>query len=113
MKDWCIMEKRPVRKKRKKIRIRYIFFLIIFIYGISSFFNQQGMLNELDNKKAIKEKEVRKLTQEIEELEDKIKYSNTPEYVEKIARDELGMVKPWEVIFIDKNKNKFIKGLKD
>nr|WP_202710121.1 septum formation initiator family protein [Sporosalibacterium faouarense] len=107
------MEKRPVRKKRKKIRIRYIFFLIIFIYGISSFFNQQGMLNELDNKKAIKEKEVRKLTQEIEELEDKIKYSNTPEYVEKIARDELGMVKPWEVIFIDKNKNKFIKGLKD
>jgi len=99
--------------KKKRIKIRYIIFVIIFIYGISTFITQQSMVKKLEEKKETKEEEISQLKQDIEGLQEKIKYSNTPEYIEKIARDELGMVKPWEIIFIDKSKNKFVKGLKD
>ncbi len=39
------------------------------------------------------------------ELKDRIKYSNQDEYIEKIAREKLNMVKPDEILFIDKNKS--------
>ncbi len=38
------------------------------------------------------------------ELKDRIKYSDEDEYVEKIAREQLNMVKADEILFIDKNK---------
>lgn len=105
------MQKR--KNKKKRIKIRYIIFITIIIYGTSTFINQQGMIKELEKKKTIREEKIGQLNEEIQRVQEKIQYSHTPEYLEKIARDELGMVKPEETIFIDKSKNKFIKGLKD
>lgn len=107
------MIKKKRADKKRRFRIRYIFFLLIFLYGISIFISQQGMIKELAEKKSMKEKEINTLKQDLQDIEGIIKYAHTPEYIEKIARDELGMVKPLEIIFIDKNRNKFVKGLKD
>jgi cell division protein FtsL len=37
-------------------------------------------------------------------LNKEMKFKDTPEYVEKIAREKLGMVKPNEIVFVDENK---------
>ena len=50
--------------------------------------------------------EVQTLEKEIEDLNKEIENSDSLQFVEKVARDELGMVKPREIIYIDKNKNK-------
>ena len=39
--------------------------------------------------------------EEINELKEKV---NTTEYIETVARNELGLIKPYEKIFIDVNK---------
>lgn len=39
-------------------------------------------------------------------IEEKLKYTDSLEYIEKMAREELKMVKPDEIIIIDTNKNK-------
>ena len=57
-------------------------------------------------KKTALEMEVEGLEKEIEDLENDLENSDSLEFVEKIARDELGMVKPREIIYIDKGKIK-------
>lgn len=50
--------------------------------------------------------EVQTLEKEIDELNKEIDNSGTLQFVEKVARDDLGMVKPREIIYIDKGKKK-------
>ncbi|WP_071028050.1 FtsB family cell division protein [Peptoniphilus raoultii] len=47
---------------------------------------------------------VKQLNKDIDSLNKEIKNANTLDFVEKTARDDLGMVKPKEIIYIDKNK---------
>lgn len=99
----------------RKFKLFHIIILGLVIYFFSIFIKQQIMINDLKEKKAFKEEEIRQLQNEIDKIAEKVQYNHSLEYVEKIARDELGMVKSGEIIFIDANqsKNKFIKGIKD
>ena len=65
--------------------------------------------NNLEDKKLKTESEIKELERDINQLTKEIENSDSLEFVEKVARDELGMVKPREIIYIDKNKVK--KGL--
>lgn len=101
------------KRKRRKFKIRHIFFLTVLIYGLSIFINQEAMIRDLNQKKSQKNSEIKNLQNEVIQKDEKLKYVYSPEYIERLAREELGMVKPDEKIFIDKNKNKFVKGIKD
>ena len=95
-------------KKKKARRMRLIHLVLIFlgIYVAIVFNHQRTLMKDLTNKKLKNQAEIQKLESDIEELNEEIKTSGSLEFVEKIARDELGMVKPREIIYIDKNKSK-------
>ena len=103
------------RKQKKKIRIRHIITFAIIVYIGSTFIKQQSIINKLGSEKNQKQQEITSLKNDIETLEEKIQYTDSLEYIEKIAREELKMVKPNEIIYIDKDKSsdKFIKGIND
>ena len=67
------------------------------------FWNQRQLKRGLEVNKKEKEIIVENLEQDIKELEEEIESSDSLKFVEKIAREELGMVKPREIIVIDKN----------
>lgn len=94
------------KKPRKKLKLIHVFLSFLFIYVAVVFFNQSKMLNELEAKKQQNISEVDKLKVEIEDLTHQVDNSNTLEFIERIAREDLGMVKPREIIYIDKNKKK-------
>jgi cell division protein FtsL len=48
--------------------------------------------------------EINKVDEDIKELQENKKYIDKDEYIEKIAREKLSMVKPEEIIYIDINK---------
>jgi len=81
-----------------------VLFLIIACYVISIFISQQQTLNSY-------QKEISKYELEIQEAED-TKESliamkenvNSPEYIEQIAREKLGMYLPNEKVYIDIGK---------
>lgn len=98
------MDKR--KKKKKKFRIRYILLLFLAIYLGTTFVNQQKIINSLKKEREEKLKKVEDLNVEIQDIEEKLKYSYSLDYIEKMAREELKMIKPDEIIFIDKNKIK-------
>jgi len=112
------------KKKRNKKNWNFpsiftILFIGFLIYVAITVKNQYGLLTKLRNEKEeIQEEkfeletEVANLSQNLEMLEDPEKFL---EVIEKIAREEYKMVKPYETMYIDKNKNenKFIKGIGD
>lgn len=95
-------------KNRKTKKIKLVNIAILFIVGniLLIFWNQRTLMKDLTIKKEENILVNRKLENEIKALENEIENSETLEFVEKIAREELGMVKPKEIIVIDKNKEK-------
>ncbi len=71
------------------------------LYTISK---QSIQISKLQDKRNAQDKEIEIMELKIKNLEAEIESSGTLKFIENIARDEYGMVKPKEVIFIDKDK---------
>ena len=71
------------------------------LYTISK---QSIQISKLQDKRNAQDKEIETMELKIKNLEAEIESSGTLKFIEYIARDEYGMVKPKEVIFIDKDK---------
>ena len=102
------------KKKRKKLRMRHIILLFFVVYISIIMLNQKKLMGNLQSKKTNIEGEINTLEKEIDYLNKEIANSDSLEFVEKTAREELGMVKPREIIYIDEGKkeNSFFKVFK-
>lgn len=108
----------PIKKKKKrKFNVINFLFLVFVMYFAYTAFNQYEMLldlnGQIEEKKMLiaeTEKEALELKSDVEKLNDE---EALVEIIEKIARDQYKMVKPNEIIYIDKNKNdnKLIQGI--
>lgn len=94
------------KKKKKKIGPLKIVFYLVTIYILITVFNQNKLMKGLEVKRVSLEKDIYTLEKEVEELDEELKDSDSLEFIERVARDELGMVKPREIMVIDKEKTK-------
>jgi len=105
------------KKKKKKLNILNLLFAIFVLYFAYTAFNQIKMISELDvqiAEKTTQKVDAEKQSNELKQDVDKINNDEALlDLVEEVARDQYKMVKPNEIIYIDKNKNdnKFIKGI--
>lgn len=90
--------------KRYKVNYMRIFLIIFFIYFAFSFFKQQFEINEYNIQIGHIENQIREAAEETEDLIKSKGKINDAEYIEDVAREQLGLVKPYEKIFIDVNK---------
>lgn len=97
--------KRKIQKKG--LRISHVFVAMLVIYLVTVLNHQRQLMNNLEEKRKVLESEIVQLEDKIEDLNDQIEKSGTLEFVERIARDELGMVKPREIIYIDKSSPEY------
>ena len=89
--------------KKNKI-LKLVFFIVIAIYVIYILISQQKTLNTYKSDTAYYSKKIEEANQNKENLI-KIKENlNSPEYVETVAREKLGMYLPNERIYIDISK---------
>ena len=92
------------KKKRYKVDYLRVILIVALVYFSATFVKQQLSINEYNVKiKSIKQdiQEAELKTKELEEVQAKVDDS---EYIEMVARNELGLVKPYEKIFIDVDK---------
>lgn len=96
-----------MKKRKKKLRPKFIhIFIILIVFWISkTLINQSLMLRELSERKKQEEQAIAQLEEEIEELNEEIENKDSLSFVEKTAREDLKMVKPREIIYIDKNRD--------
>lgn len=91
-------------KTKRKITILNVLAIALAFYIVFTFITQEIVLTELNEKNQKSQIELEELKAEVSDIERKIDKSDTAEYIEKIAREELDMVKPREIIYRDKNK---------
>ncbi len=92
------------KNKRKKSKLGFIVLMVIFIYFAYIAVGQQKILymKDADQKKI--QSKIDEETKENEVLQKEQKEQNSDAYVEKIAREKLGMVKPGERVYVDIGK---------
>ena len=77
--------------------------------GISLSFNfieQQMEISVLNERKLAIEKQIKQEQKELKKVQNTLKQLDTLEFVEKQAREKLGMIKPGETVYIDLTKKK-------
>ena len=91
-------------KKRYKVDYLRVILVFALVFFSITFVKQQFKINEYDVQINSIEQDIaeaREKTAELKTVEDKV---NDSQYIEDIARNELGLVKPYEKIFIDVDK---------
>lgn len=87
-------------KKRKKAVLTGLFLLFVG-YIAAILLNQQMQLGYIKSQKQQISQQIEALKEENKLLEQQIKLANTDQYIEKAAREQLGMVKDGEVRYVD------------
>ncbi|WP_242631576.1 septum formation initiator family protein [Sedimentibacter sp. zth1] len=109
--------KTNTKKKKRKIKVFNLVFLAFVLYFFMTVTSQKQMINALDKEIERKEADRNQLKVKADKLKEDVAQIDDQEVllevVERIARNEYKMVKPNEIIYIDKNKanNKFIMGI--
>lgn len=93
---------REVKKKKKKTAL--FFKLALFLIAIISavqLISIHSSISEKEEQLAALEQELAATTAENEQLQQQLDQGVTDEYIEDVAREQLGYVSPFERIFID------------
>ena len=89
--------------KKRRFNFKNMCIMCFVIYAVYALTNQQIMIYKLSKVKEQKIQEVNNVVQDNEKLKQMIKTSNSDAYIERMAREQLGLVKPGEKVYIDTN----------
>ena len=97
--------KTAVRTLGKKKLAFYIVTGLALIYFIATLITQQLSISQQNRRIEELQSRVSEAQQQAESLKTEVDNLNNPEYIERIAREQLGLVRPNERVFIDSNKS--------
>lgn len=92
-------------KSKKSNNKIFIFVLIAFsVYFIYTILDQQIQINKYNSQIDMYNAEILDRKEQTVYYKNQSKNINSDEYIEQVARDTLGYVKPYEKVFVDTNK---------
>ena len=96
-----------MKKKRYTLRLRTKIFLVLLFLGYFgiTMLKQEIKLNEQRAEIQHLKEQIAETEEVNAELERLIEYTESEEFIEKVARERLGWVKKGEIIFIEKKKD--------
>lgn len=90
--------------KKPTIRFTHVVLLLVLMFSAGIAFQQFKMRHILLKEKRETVLEVQRLEKEIEDLKEQVSKSSSLEFVERVAREEYGMIRPGEVIYVNVNR---------
>lgn len=81
---------------KKKISLKHILICILIIYFSAIFINQQIIISKIKKEQAINTNKLNELKEKNKELQDQVNMSKSLDYIEKVAREKLNMIKKGE-----------------
>jgi cell division protein FtsB len=90
--------------KAAKINIKRLLMTAFVIYTAVTLINQQVTIGKLTTIQKEKTQKVESIKLENQKLEEMIKNAATDESIEKMAREQLGLVKPGEKVYINQSQ---------
>ncbi len=86
---------------KRKIKGKNIIFAFLLCYVCYIFINQQVTMHKIKDEVDNKKMEKQKVEEKNKKLQDEVKMSKTDMYIEKLARERLGLTKQGETPVID------------
>lgn len=90
--------------KKKKNGLVHVLFICFMVYFTYTFIDQQVQINKYDSQIKMYRADIKAKKDLTEYYNNQKGSTNSDEYIENVARESLGYVKPYEKIFIDVNK---------
>lgn len=97
---------KPKKKIHMKVLVKRGLFCCVLIYLCVLFISQQFSIARLRTKEDELDRKIAAASKEKTELEAQQEAVGTDEYLERVARDKLGYMKPEEKVFIDSSHEK-------
>ncbi len=94
---WGVMRMRVVERIRKNFSLFWVLLLVIVVYFSSVLISQQMHLNQVGQSQLTAERRLEAAQRENERLKQELESLNDLSYIERIARDELGLTKKGEL----------------
>ena len=98
------VEIKKMKIHNNKNRVLIFLFVIFSIYFIYTIFDQQLQINKYDSQIEMYNTEIAGKTSLTKYYRAQSENIETDEYIEQVARESLGYVKPYEKVFIDTSK---------
>lgn len=101
------MKKREINKRKKenrRINVLLLLSSVIFLIFAFQYFMQRRKITDLKNEYTEMKRKRKDLVDKISDLKNEINQSNDLEYIEKQAREKLGMIKKDEKIYSSQKK---------
>lgn len=92
------------KEKSGRVRFSYVVALAFIVYFGYTFIDQQIQINKYNSQIQMYEADIASKTSLVEYYDSQKSNIMSDEYIENVARDILGYVKPYEKIFIDANR---------
>ncbi len=113
LKDVKSIKESKLKKTKKKLDSVDIVSIVVIgmlVWVGSSltftFVEQQVEISVLKERKLGIEKQIKQEEKELKKLQNTLNQMDTPQFIEKQAREQLGMIKPGETVYIDLTKKK-------
>jgi cell division protein FtsL len=91
------------KKTKKPIRSKSIVMILLAVYLAYSLTAQYITIRNARAQEARIQAQIEEIKKENEKLKDEIERMRSDEYIERIARERLGLIKFGEVMFVDVN----------
>lgn len=95
----------PARKINVKKMAVAAVVAVVAVYFIYVLISQQITISNKNSEIEGLKMQVNSASEESERLKQEVENLNDPEYLERIARERLGLVRPNERVFVDSNKS--------
>lgn len=89
--------------KKRGLRFKNIFLFVFIVYAAVTIVNQQLHIAELKADEQAAAKKIEAVQKDNARLEEMINNATSPEYIERMAREQLGLVKAGERVYIDQS----------
>ena len=81
--------------------LKKVVFIVIFIYVVITFYNQQKILNTYASNNETLNEQIEEANRYKQELTEKKENATSDEYIEELAREKLDMYLPNERVYIN------------
>jgi len=89
--------------KKRKLKFKSLLIAIFIIYAIITIINQQISISELKKAEQAAASKIESVRKDNDKLTEMINNATSVEYIEKMAREQLGLVKSGERVYIDQS----------
>jgi len=91
--------------KKRKLRLKNIFMIAFIVYAAITIVNQQLTIYDLRKAEQNEISKIEAVRNDNDRLMEMINNATSIEYIEKMAREQLGLVKPGEKVYIDQSSD--------